>query len=138
MNGKPVVVPAGIGIDIADPAVHRRIVDGAPAYGYIKRCPRPCISPLHTHDVTGVIHIEAPAETRFTLGELFQEWGVRLDDSCVGGYCEPDASIVVFVDGRRHSGALAAIELDPDEEIAVVIGTPPNSIPATFDVPPGT
>ena len=138
VNGKPVVVPAGIGIDIADPAVHRRIVDGAPTYGYIKRCPRPCISPLHTHDVTGVIHIEAPAETRFTLGELFQEWGVRLDDSCVGGYCEPDASIVVFVDGRRHSGALAAIELDPDEEIAVVIGTPPNSIPATFDVPPGT
>lgn len=89
----------------------------------------PCISPLHTHDVTGVIHIEAPAETRFTLGERFQEWGVRLDDSCLGGYCEPDATIVVFVDGRRHSDALAAIELDPDEEIAVVIGTPPNSIP---------
>ncbi len=39
---------------------------------------------------------------------------------------------------RLAAGALAAIELDPDEEIAVVIGTPPNSIPATFDVPPGT
>lgn len=104
VNGRRVLVPAGIGIDIADPAVHRRVVDGAPTYGYIKLCPRPCISPLHTHDVTGVIHIEAPAETRFTLGELFQEWGVRLDGSCVGGYCEPEASIVVFVDGHRRPG----------------------------------
>jgi hypothetical protein len=39
VNGRPVRVPGGIGIDIADPGVHRGHADGAPSYGYIKRCP---------------------------------------------------------------------------------------------------
>jgi hypothetical protein len=138
VNGRRVLVPAGIGLDIADSAVHQGEVEGAPSYGGIELCARPCVSPLHTHDVTGVIHIEAPVRTSFTLGEFFREWGVRLDGSCVGGYCEPDATIAAFVDGQRRPGNPAVIELTSHEEIAVVIGTPPSSIPATFDFPPGT
>jgi hypothetical protein len=136
VNGRPVRVPAGIGIDIADPGVHRGKTGGAASYGYIKRCPRPCISPLHTHDVTGEIHIEAPARTRFTLGQFFHEWGVRLDGSCAGGYCGPGARAVVFVNGQRHRGNPATIGLRSHQEIALVIGTPPRSIPATYAFPP--
>ena len=137
VNGRPVRVPAGIGIDIADPQVHRGETDGARSYGYIRLCPRSCISPLHTHDVTGVIHVEAAAKTQFTLGQFFQEWGVRLDGSCAGGYCEPGARVVVFVDGKRHRGNPAAIRLASHEEIALVIGTPPSSIPSTYAFPSG-
>jgi hypothetical protein len=136
VNGRPVRVPGGIGIDIADPGVHRGQADKAPSYGYIKRCPRPCISPLHTHDVTGVIHIEAPARTQFTLGQFFQEWGVRLDGSCAGGYCQPGVRVVVFVNGKRHRGNPANIALTSHEEIALVIGTPPRSVPSTYAFPP--
>jgi hypothetical protein len=61
VKGHDLVVPGGIGIDIADPAVSRFDVEGAPAYRAGRPpagvCPRPCISPLHKHDVTGVIHI---------------------------------------------------------------------------------
>jgi hypothetical protein len=137
VNGRPVRVPAGIGIDIADPGVHRGVIDKAPSYGYIKLCPRPCISPLHTHDVTGVIHIESASRTRFTLGQFFQEWGVRLNRSCAGGYCAPGARVEVFVDGKRHSGNPASIALASHEEIALVIGTPPKKIPSTYDFPSG-
>lgn len=137
VNGHPVQIPGGIGIDITDPGVHGGQTNGAPSYGYIKLCPRPCISPLHTHDVTGVIHIEAATKTQFTLGQFFEEWGVRLDGSCVGGYCEPSASVVVFIDGKRYKGNLAAIGLASHEEIAIVIGTPPTSIPATYTFAPG-
>jgi hypothetical protein len=136
VNGRRVQIPGGIGIDLTDPGVHRGDTDGAPSYGSIKLCSRPCISPLHTHDVTGVLHIEAPTTTRFTLGQFFQQWGVRLDGSCVGGYCEPGASVVVFVDGTRHRGNPAGIALAADQEIAVVIGSPPRSIPSTY-TPPG-
>ncbi len=136
VNGRRVQIPGGIGIDITDPRVHRGETDGAPSYGYIKLCPRPCISSLHTHDVTGVLHIEAPTKTRFTLGQFFQEWGVRLDGSCVGGYCKPGASVVVFVDGKRHRGNPAGIALASHEEIALVIGSPPSSIPSTYTFPP--
>ena len=135
LNGRHVPVPGGIGIDIIDPAVRQFTAQGAPGYT-AKECPEPCISPLHTHDVTGVIHIEAPTETRFSLGELFREWGVRLDGSCVGGYCEPEASVVVFVDGKRRSGDPADILLLDHEEIAIAIGTPPSQIPAKYGFGP--
>jgi hypothetical protein len=79
-----------------------------------------------------VLHIEAPAKTRFTLGQLFQEWRVRLDGSCVGGYCQPGTSVVVFVDGKRHRGNPAGIALAAQQEIALVIGSPPSSIPSTY------
>src|SRR6266536_148216 len=78
-----------------------------------------------------------PAKTQFTLGQFFQEWGVRLDGSCAGGYCEPGARVVVFVDGKRHRGNPAAIRLASHEEIALVIGTPPSSIPSTYAFPSG-
>jgi len=137
LNGRPVPVPGGIGIDIGDPAVHEGRTAGAPSYGGIKLCAQPCISPLHTHDVTGVVHIEAPTETSFTLRQFFTEWGVRLDRWCVGGYCRAGTSVAVFVNGTRRSGNQADIPLTAHEEIAVVIGTPPTSIPASYEFAAG-
>jgi hypothetical protein len=131
VNGKAVTVPAGLGINIKDPGVQSGTVNGAPAYGGISRCVKPCISPLHTHDTTGVIHIEAKTQTTFTLGQLFTEWGVELDSTCVGGYCDPGES-AVFVNGDRVSGNPASVQLADHQEIAIVIGTPPATIPSVF------
>jgi hypothetical protein len=75
----------------------------------------------------GVIHIEAPTRTQFTLGQLVMEWGVRLDGWCIGGYCEPHASDVVFIDGKRQTGNPSRILLSDHEEIAIAIGGPPPS-----------
>jgi hypothetical protein len=50
-DGQAVPVPANIGIDTA----------------------RGAISPLHTHDASGVIHIESPVKRQFSLGEFFSE-----------------------------------------------------------------
>jgi hypothetical protein len=33
-----------------------------------------CMNSIHTHDATGVIHIEAPIKKDFTLGDLFSSW----------------------------------------------------------------
>src|SRR5215218_8909142 len=47
VNGSPVEVPAGIGINITDPAVHTTQSDVGPTYGGIDpACAEPCISPL--------------------------------------------------------------------------------------------
>lgn len=132
VNGKNVKVPAGIGIDIHDPAVqHGPLPDGSIAYGGIKRCRQPCISPLHTHADYGLIHTETSKPRPNTLGEFFVEWGVRLDRSCVGGYCKPD-SIVVYVNGKVFTGDPRTILLANHTEIAIVIGTPPAKIPKRF------
>ncbi len=135
VNGQLVVVPAGIGIDIDNPAVHRgTLEDGTEAYGGIDPpCATPCISPLHTHDTTGVIHTESKTSTPNRLGQLFVQWDVTLDASCVGGYCKPDASVLVYVDGRQYDGDPTEIDLTDHKEIAIVIGTPPPEIPIGYD-----
>ena len=91
VDGKPVTVPAAIGVNIRDPEVVRsEELDGSTSYGGIELCRRPCISPLHTHNASGVIHTEAQNAKANTLGEFFIEWGVPLTESCVGPFCRDD------------------------------------------------
>src|SRR5439155_16942008 len=113
VNGKAEPVPPGIGINIHDPAVHHaQLPGGTEAYGGITvPCARPCISPLHTHDDTGILHTESARSRPNTLGEFFTEWDVRHDATCVGGYCRPATSVLVYVDGNRYTGDPAAITL---------------------------
>ena len=133
VNGRATSVPAGIGIDIGNPGVHRFDTPIGAAYGGISLCDRPCISPLHTHDRSGVLHTESATPKPNRLGQLFTEWGVRLDGSCVGGCCRPGAAIAVYVDGKRYPGDPRRIGLIDGREIAIVIGSPPKQIPAGFD-----
>jgi hypothetical protein len=127
VNGKRVVVPAGIGINIKDPGVKvfRNTPDGSKAYGGIRLCATPCISPLHTHDNTGILHTESATAVPNRLGQFFTEWHVRLGRTCVGGYCRP-SNIQFYVNGNRYTGDPRAITLTDRKEIAIVIGTPPK------------
>jgi hypothetical protein len=134
VDGVAQVVPAGLGIDIHDPAVHSADNNGHPQYGGINPpCKQACISPLHTHDETGILHTESPTNADNTLGELFTEWGVKLSPTCVGGYCAPAWKVAVYVAGVRHNGDPRRIALTDHAEIAVVIGNPPAKIPAAGD-----
>ena len=134
VNGRPVRVPAGIGIDIRNPGVqHGRLPDGTLGYGGINRCAaKPCISPLHTHDDTGILHTESATATPNRLGQFFTEWAVALSRHCVGGYCAPRSTVKFYVDGRQYAGDPRAIQLANLREIAIVIGTPPATIPSHF------
>jgi len=133
VNGDPVQVPAGIGINISDPAVKH---GPGPSYGGISPpCNQVCISPLHTHDTSGILHTEAATPTPNKLGEFFIEWHVNLSDlPCVGGYCEPQSSVQIFVNGKKYNGDPRLIELTDHKEIAIVIGSPPKTIPTAFPV----
>ena len=103
VDGKPVQVPAEIGIDEA----------------------RQKISPLHSHDTTGVIHIESPEKTAtFTLGQYFTEWQVSLSADHLGGLTT-DAThhLTAYVNGVARQGDPSAIVLGAHDEIAIVYGT---------------
>jgi hypothetical protein len=117
-DGQKVPVPANIGIDVA----------------------RRGISPLHTHDDSGVIHIESPVKRQFSLGEFFTEWGVSLSSDNVGGLRATDGKTVrAYVNGQPRSGNPAAIMFAQHDEIALVYGPPQpgEKVPATYDFPPG-
>ena len=133
VNGTAARVPAGIGIQIDVPGVqHGTSPDGTPSYGGIRICASVCIAALHTHDDSGILHVESQQPRTYKLGQVFTEWNVRLDGSCVGGYCKPQDSILVYVDGKLYQGNPAEIELNDLEEIAIVIGTPPSQIPSKY------
>jgi hypothetical protein len=121
VDGGAVPVPAGVGIS---DDLGRAFQEGK------SRCDRPCISPLHTHDDSGVLHVENDKDRQITLGQLFTEWGVRFTADCVGASCAPDKAHKVYVGGREFSGDASAIVLKDKEEIAVVIGSPPANVPS--------
>jgi hypothetical protein len=118
VDGQAVPVPANIGIDAAHGG----------------------ISPLHTHDNSGVIHIESPVKRQFSLGEFFTEWGVSLSADNVGGLRATDTKgLRAFVNGEPRPGNPAAITFSQHDEIAVVFGVPQagERVRATYDFPPG-
>ena len=112
VKGKKVRVPANIGIDFQ----------------------QQFITELHTHDTTGVIHIESPKVTTFSLGQLFGEWGVTLSSRCVGQYCR---GVHWWVNGKRRTGAPAAHVLRAHEEIVVAEGAAPSVVPKAYAFPAG-
>ena len=120
VKGKPVTVPAGLGINIGPNNTR-------PAHG------DPGIAPLHTHDTTGVLHIEAPRDDTFTLGQAFVEWGVLLNSRQAGAY----RGVRVFVDGKRYAGNPANLALEKHQEIAVLVGKGDVTVPSSYDFPPG-
>jgi hypothetical protein len=118
VDGQAVSVPADIGIDRASGT----------------------ISPLHTHDATGVIHIESPVKRQFSLGEFFSEWDVSLSTDNIGALRAADGkNLRVFVNGTQKTGNPATITFGPHDEIAVIYGTPPpgETIPSKYDFPAG-
>jgi hypothetical protein len=131
VDGAPVVVPAGLGIG-GDKNAQVGTQNGQQVAGLTGPCSKGCISPLHTHDESGVLHVENDKERQINLGQLFTEWGVRFNANCVGGYCSPDKSYKVYVDGQQFTGDASTVVLKNLEEIAVVIGTPPATIPHAF------
>jgi hypothetical protein len=114
IHGKEVTVPALVGID--------------ESAGYL--------TSLHTHDTSGIIHVESPTPRTFTLGEVFDVWGVRFTPSCVGGYCSSDSDqLRVYVNGKAVGGDPRTIELTQHEDIVVVFGSTaelPDPIPSTY------
>jgi hypothetical protein len=121
VNGKIYPVPALIGIN-----VRQRF-----------------ISELHTHDVTGIIHVESPTVRTFTLGEFFDVWGLRFSSRCLGAYCASGKKqVMVWVHGKRVMTDPRKIVLAPHLSIVVAYGTlaslkPLGPIPATYPFPKG-
>jgi predicted small secreted protein len=118
VDGKTVTVPAEVGIDEA----------------------KQQISPLHTHDTSGVVHIESPVKADFTLGEFMTEWNVPVSKDALGPLKTGGGmELHVFVNGKEQAGDPAKVKLGAHEEIAVVYGPAADKVkvPASYNWPEG-
>jgi hypothetical protein len=118
INGKPYTVPSQIGI-----------------------IPNKCLYWMHTHDDTGVIHIESPENRNFTLGQFFDIWNEKFNntqifDNIVSN--DKNNTLSVYVNGNKASSVdYRDIKLTSHDEIAIVYGKPPDTIPSIYHFPKG-
>jgi hypothetical protein len=92
------------------------------------------ISALHTHDPSGIIHVESPEKRDFTLGQFFTEWGVPLTATQLG-QLPVDAThpLRLVVNGQDASGNPADHVLQAHEQLTLVYGPgAPPALPSTY------
>lgn len=78
INGQIVTIPAAVGI--SNP------VFGSPGVA----TGGSCFEPLHTHDASGIIHVEASdVNSQYTLGDFFTIWDQTYGSVTIGGTSHP-------------------------------------------------
>ena len=102
IDGTQVQVPQGVGI----------ASDGS------------CFYWLHTHDSTGVVHIEAPTPAALTLGNFLNIWGQRFSQL---GYQDQLASAsgwTIYVNGQKVTGDFNKVAFQPHMLITLAYNSP--------------
>jgi len=120
VRGQPRQVPEGIGIPNpqTQPSTEGPfVVSGS------------CFYWLHSHAADGVIHVEAPVQRTFTLGDWFDLWGQPLTSAQVAA---DSGTVIAYVNGRRHDGDPRSIPLESHAVIQLDVGTDVAPQPYAF------
>lgn len=84
---------------------------------------------LHTHDETGIIHIESPQHRTFTLGNLFDVWHQPLSPTQAG---PATGQVAVLVNNHPVGGDPRAIPLAAHDVIQLNVDTAEPFHPYNF------
>lgn len=107
VDGKPVPVPADIGIDPREDSMQ--------------------MAGLHSHDASGTIHVEGVPGA--TLGQFFTVWGVPFSARQIGPHRALGAkSVRMWVNGRP-SKAFGALKLADRQHIVISFGPTKAAVP---------
>ena len=121
VNGQQLAMPFGVGM----------YLPGGGKSGYIYH--QNCLYFVHTHDRTGIIHIESKVDQPYTLGMLFKLWGEPLSDTQIAEFTGP---VSVYVNGTLDTtDPIQNVPLTGGSDITLVIGQPPDWIPV-YLLPP--
>ncbi|HVZ20930.1 MAG TPA: hypothetical protein VG871_07705 [Vicinamibacterales bacterium] len=120
-HGRQIAVPYAIGF-VRPFRVENGFVDAARGIYW-----------LHTHDATGIIHVESPDPRTYTLGNFFDIWGRPLTTTNVAGIEGP---VHAYVDGKPYTGNPRDIVLRTHAQITLEVGTPLVT-PPTYVFPEG-
>ena len=113
VDGQPVVVPQNIGLS------------------------QTAASPLHTHDDTGLVHVES-ADPNFApvLGQFMDVWGVYFTKDCLGDQCNKgDQQVRVYENGQLYTGDPTLMPLTDLTAVVITYGTEaqlPKPMPSSF------
>jgi hypothetical protein len=111
-DGRLYALPAGVGIpgSQAQQTQYGPVAEGGQCYFW-----------LHTHTTDGVIHIESPLRTIFTLGDFFDVWRQPLAGDRIAGL---HGKVSAFFNGKPWRKSPRSIPLLPHAVIQLEIGEP--------------
>jgi len=102
IKGSPVQVPATIGIP-ADQS---------------------CFYWMHTHDASGVIHLETPKQDGYTLGTFLNLWGNQFPELQYPSQLDLTNGWQVYVDGKLYAGDFHKIQFNSHMLITMAYQSP--------------
>lgn len=84
-----------------------------------------CIHPLHTHDTSGLIHIDYQRPIRVTMGDFFDLLGTTFRDDQIGSFKEWDGySLSMVVNGKERKRFWRRLVLRENDNITIRITSP--------------
>ena len=90
------------------------------------------LAPLHTHDTSGIIHIESSEKYPFTLGQFFTIWGVKFTNAQLGSYLAGNGNVLaVYANGKPVANPVGYV-MNAHDDIVVGYGRP-GSFPTSFE-----
>jgi hypothetical protein len=114
IDGKPVAVPQGVGI----------------------ASDQSCFYWLHTHDSTGVVHIEAPKTAALTLQNFLNIWGREFSQLGYHTELASSAGWTVYVSGKQVTGDFSKVVFQPHMLITIAYNSPTVKPDTTYNWPP--
>lgn len=120
-QGAQIAIPYGIGI-IKPFDVRKGFVEMGKGYYW-----------LHTHDASGIVHVESPDSRPFTLGNFFNVWGQPLDGHGAAGFNGP---VRVYINGKLSFAPVRDVLLGAHDQITLEVGTP-VVVPPVYVFPVG-
>ena len=108
-KGHQIAIPYGIGI-IKPFRVVNGFVESGKGYYW-----------LHTHDASGIVHIESPKDETYALGNFFDIWGQQLGTHNVAGF---KGTLRTYVDGKFYFGDIRKIALKEHTQIILAVDSP--------------
>ena len=99
--------------------------------GIIDTATTDCHYEVHTHDLSGKLHVEGPAAATYTLGQLFAIWGQPLTRTNVAGITGMPVEIFITENNTvtRYEGDPKDIELKSHRHIAIQLGSAISQVP---------
>lgn len=118
VNGALRALPPGIGIVQPQPDTSSSL----PFYNATS-----CYYWMHVHAQDGVIHVESPTQSTYTLGQFFDLWNQPLSKTRLA---TAKGKLTVYVNGKRYNGDPRSIALKSREDIQIDVGkvVPPEKV----------
>lgn len=74
---------------------------------------------LHTHDDSGVIHVESPELYQFKLRDFFIVWGKNFNQTCIFDYCVDDGHTLTLTVNGAPSNEFGDLVLKDGDQIRI-------------------